>query len=151
MKRSWLIFPTLVILGSAVHAQTYTQQGCEWQMPKQGQSASPEGAIRISPLVLHALIDKTPEGQNPNPEIHGLAIVKVVMDETGKVAKTCVLQAPDESSATVAQRLVETWTFKPYYLNRKAVAYDSIIGVRFENKAAKVEKLMPAAANTKNK
>jgi hypothetical protein len=151
MKKTLLLFVTFVILGTAANAQSYSQQGCEWHMPKRGESPSPEGAIRISPLILHAFFSKTSEGQNPNPEMHGVAIVKVVIDETGTVAKVCVLRAPDESSATVAQHLVETWTFKPYYLNRKAVPYDSIIGVRFEKKTARLEELTPVAADSTSK
>jgi TonB family protein len=65
--------------------------------------------------------------------VTGKVVVKIVIDETGKVAETNVEQAPDQLTGEAVVAAAKQWEFKPPpKVQGRQLCYESTLGFRFE-------------------
>jgi TonB family protein len=82
--------------------------------------------VLVSPGVLHGLAYSSPLPNYPVSSLKanhtGVAVIAVVIGESGKVEKTTMLQAPDQSAARSVDDAVKEWKFHPFLANGSPVS-----------------------------
>ncbi len=142
VRRSSIFLLTAMTLSLGCALEMSAQEGapsasnCEWSM-------RPGPPVRVAPGITAGLLEKSPDGENPDPSFKGKAVLRVDVDEQGHVAAACSLDDLRPDLLTAAVNMMKAWKFRPYLLEMKPIRIQTTVKLRFHSKRIVWDKSLP--------
>ena len=106
------------------------------EMPLAATVAASEPTVRLSPEVASAMLERRPvrmvyPAEARSRHLEGKVLFRVVIGQTGSVEGLTVLSASDPLFVPVATASVQSWLYRPFVVDGRAIAVDTEIRVDF--------------------
>ena len=124
MKTYRTIFASVVVSVAAL-SSAVAQKPCPFKAPVGETGLRKQKATKT--------VRPTYPDESLKNHVTGKVVVKIVIDENGKVTETNVEQAPDQLTGEAVVAAAKQWEFKPPpKVQGRQLCYESTLGFRFE-------------------